>query len=68
MSVCDRLMHYEIFHDPHNAGNRERQIKKFRREKKIALFFEANPQWQDRSKDFVVSYKEALLQAAGRRG
>src|ERR1041385_7997531 len=63
-----RLMYYELFHDPDIAANRERQIKKFRREKKIALFIKTNPHWQDRSKEFAVSYKEALTQAAGKRG
>jgi hypothetical protein len=29
------------------ADNREQQIKKYRREKKIALFAESNPHWKD---------------------
>jgi putative endonuclease len=33
----NRLMYYETFHDSKIAENRERQIKKWRREKKIAL-------------------------------
>jgi putative endonuclease len=61
-------MYYETVHDPDIAADRERQIKKFRREKKIALFIKANPHWEDRSKEFAVSYKEVLMQAAGRRG
>jgi putative endonuclease len=33
-----RLMYYEIFRDAKNADFREKQIKKWRREKKVALF------------------------------
>jgi len=36
-------MYYEIFRDAGIAEKRERQIKKFRREKKVALFAKANP-------------------------
>ena len=32
-----RLMYYEIFRDATNAERREQELKKFRREKKIAL-------------------------------
>jgi putative endonuclease len=32
----NRLMYYETFHDSKIAENRERQIKKWRREKKIS--------------------------------
>lgn len=43
----DRLMYFETYTDPRLAEQRERQIKKFRRAKKIALFAESNPQWKD---------------------
>jgi putative endonuclease len=33
----NRLMYYEIFRDANVAASREKQIKKFRREKKVAL-------------------------------
>ena len=42
-----RLMYYETFSDPTIAANREQQIKKWRREKKLALFAKSNPQWKD---------------------
>jgi len=42
-----RLMYYEVFGDPHAAAARERQIKKYSRHKKIALFAKSNPQWKD---------------------
>lgn len=43
----DRLMYLETYSEEKIAGDRERQIKKFRREKKIALFAESNPEWKD---------------------
>jgi len=45
----NRLMYYETFRDSAIAANRERQIKKWRREKKIALFATSNPRWTDLS-------------------
>jgi putative endonuclease len=43
----NRLMYFETFGDPTVAADREQQIKKWRREKKIALFATSNPQWRD---------------------
>jgi len=57
----NRLMYFEIFRDAENAAQRERQIKKYRREKKIALFAKSNPRWEDLSKKFPKSYREILL-------
>jgi putative endonuclease len=42
-----RLMYFETFSDSYLAADREQQIKKWRREKKIALFAKSNPQWKD---------------------
>jgi putative endonuclease len=57
----NRLMYYETFHDPEIAANRELQLKKWRREKKIALFARTNPRWEDLSKELSGSYKEVLM-------
>ena len=46
-----RLMYYETLGDPHAARTREKQIKKYRRAKKIALFAKSNPEWKDLSVD-----------------
>ena len=46
-----RLMYFETFQDPAAAAKREVQIKKFRREKKLALFALSNPRWVDLSAD-----------------
>lgn len=43
----NRLMYFETHTDPRVAETRELQIKKWRREKKIALFADSNPQWKD---------------------
>ena len=44
---CDRLVYYEKFHDVHKAIGREKQLKGWRRSKKIALIEAANPRWED---------------------
>jgi putative endonuclease len=46
---CNRLVWFEGFNDPRVAIDREKQLKGWRREKKIALFEKANPTWQDLS-------------------
>src|SRR5450432_3828960 len=43
----DRLMHFETYSDSKVAAQREQQLKKWRREKKIALFAASNPHWKD---------------------
>jgi len=43
----DRLVYFEICDDPLDAIEREKQIKKYRREKKIALIESMNPDWDD---------------------
>lgn len=47
-----RLLYYEEFDDVYMAIAREKEIKKWRREKKIALFEISNPGWEDLSKDW----------------
>ncbi len=56
-----RLMYYEIFHEANAAAKREQQIKKYRREKKIALFTKCNPDWKDLSKDLSWTSKKLLM-------
>lgn len=46
----DRLVYWEDFGNVHNAIHREKQLKGWRREKKIALIESENPQWKDLSK------------------
>ena len=46
---CDRLVWFDAFNDPRTAIAREKQLKGWRREKKIALIKKANPTWIDLS-------------------
>jgi putative endonuclease len=43
----DRLIHAEIYPTPREAMARERQLKGWRRAKKIALIEAQNPEWRD---------------------
>jgi putative endonuclease len=43
----DRLVYFEVFDNVHKAIAREKQIKRWRREKKVALIKRVNPQWKD---------------------
>ena len=41
------LVYYEVYDDPETAITREKQLKKWRREKKIYLIESMNPEWKD---------------------
>ncbi|HCO93347.1 MAG TPA: endonuclease [Phycisphaerales bacterium] len=45
----DRLLYVENFANPASAINREKQIKAWRREKKVKLIDSQNPAWNDLS-------------------
>jgi len=47
-----RLVHYEIFHDIRNAIAREKEIKGWRREKKVWLIARENPTWHDLAEEW----------------
>ncbi len=51
----NRLMYFETFRSSTVARARERQVKKYRREKKIALFIKTNPQWKDPSRKILLA-------------
>jgi putative endonuclease len=44
---CDRLVYYESFDDVRKAIDREKQLKRWVRAKKIALIESKNPRWED---------------------
>jgi putative endonuclease len=48
----ERLVWYQIFGDIRDAIAREKQIKRWRREKKIHLIELENPTWQDLSEEW----------------
>lgn len=43
----NKLIYFEGFHSIQEAIDREKQVKKYRREKKIALIEGLNPEWKD---------------------
>jgi putative endonuclease len=43
----DQLMYFEEYRDVNLAIGREREIKKWRRAKKLALIRSVNPEWRD---------------------
>jgi putative endonuclease len=43
----DRLVWFETYDDPVNAITREKEVKKWRRDWKIQLINESNPDWRD---------------------
>ena len=47
-----RLVYFESFQDVHRAIAREKQIKRWRREKKIALIESVNRDWHDLSAEW----------------
>jgi putative endonuclease len=48
----NRLVYYEVFRYVNNAIARETEIKKWRREKKVALIESMNPLWNDLAADW----------------
>jgi len=52
-----RLIYYERFFYPDAAIFREKEIKGWRRSKKIKLIESMNPRWEDLAKDWGNEYK-----------
>jgi putative endonuclease len=48
-----RLVHFEVFFTPMKAIGREKEIKGWRRQKKILLIEQHNPEWDDLLWDFL---------------
>lgn len=49
---CHRLLYFEEYFDIKEAILREKQLKKWRREKKESLIRKSNPHWKDLSLDW----------------
>jgi putative endonuclease len=49
---CQRLVWFEHFNYVTNAIDREKEIKGWSRDKKLALIQEKNPSWSDLSEDW----------------
>ena len=48
----DRLLYFETFRSSVSAIGREKQIKAWRREKKVQIIDSKNPEWKDISEDW----------------
>ena len=46
------LVHFEMFEDPRQAIEREKQLKGWKRQRKIDLIESGNPDWRDLSSDW----------------
>jgi putative endonuclease len=66
----NRLMYFETYNIATIAADRERQIKKWRREKKIALFAKSNPQWKDLAPEIpqIIGFPRPLAPARAKTG
>jgi putative endonuclease len=49
----DRLVYVEVFDDPESAIAREKRLKRWRRQWKVALIERDNPEWRDLAEEFV---------------
>jgi len=49
---CCRLVWYEVYDDPNRAIDREKQLKRWTRSKKLALIDKMNPTWVDLSENW----------------
>ena len=52
---CNKLVYYEHFGYIHAAIDREKEIKKWRREKKEKLIKDLNPHWNDLTNELLKS-------------
>jgi putative endonuclease len=56
-----RLLYFETFRHVGKAIAREKQLKGWRREKKIALIQKANPEWKDLSREWYIDRPLSIL-------
>jgi putative endonuclease len=63
---CDRLVWFETYQDILNAIAREKQLKGWRRDKKIALIDKMNPAWVDLSRGWYDVEPADLKRATDR--
>jgi putative endonuclease len=56
-----KLIYYEDYPDPLSAIDREKQLKGWRREKKIALIQKRNPRWNDLFEEITAGFDVDIL-------
>jgi len=54
---CHRLVYYESFDDVTKAINREKQLKRWNRGKKVWLIERENPTWEDLAAEWFVRHR-----------
>jgi len=52
-----KLVYFEPLGDEKGAVTREKELKRWRREKKVGLIEEHNPEWRDLYGDIIELYK-----------
>jgi len=60
---CHRLVYWQSFDDVRKAIDREKELKGWRREKKITLIESGNPRWEDLAEKWgwkMLSPRDAL--------
>ena len=57
----NKLVYYECFDNPIEAINREKEVKKWRREKKINLIKTMNPEFKDLDKEWLRFWTTGCL-------
>ena len=57
---CHKLLYYESYSDANQALDREKQLKKWGREKKERLIRSMNPDYKDLAEDFSTSASPPL--------
>jgi len=54
---CHRLVYYESFDDVRKAIDREKQLKRWNREKKVFLIERTNPTWEDLAEEWFRRHR-----------
>lgn len=54
---CHRLVHYESFDEVLKAIDREKQLKRWNRAKKVCLIEHGNPTWEDLAAEWFVKHR-----------
>jgi putative endonuclease len=58
---CNRLVWFERFAEPSHAIEREKQLKRWARAKKITLIKKSNPTWIDLSENWYTAEQLAAM-------
>src|SRR5437016_10193099 len=65
---CHNLVYFETFDEPVPGINREKELKKMRREEKIALIERNNPKWKDLAAGWGKKFRASDLRGLSQMG